>query len=311
MAHSATPQTFSRRFILGAAPLGGLMVAGLVAAPQSQARGLLSPSMAAATTSISAGTLVGARAKSVNGSLAGDFTAAQAQLGALQVTRVFYGALPPTHQRISALGVREIISFKDSSGANLESFVRSLSHGEMLTFYHEPEGPSDWADGKAYKTAWRALYRRSKAANSSTKFGMIAGAYQYRVGGLGYDGSFLPLGMADWFAVDTYRTGATESGFGSIVTLPNVAEFQRWYSFVAPTGRPLAITEYGRGTVGYGEVPSTPSKRIQVLAPDRQWASDHGFFAFDQWFSNYGPEGKPWVPTDQAFYDAFRALPRA
>lgn len=253
--------------------------------------------------------LIGARAKDSSSSLAGDlraaFDRAQTRLGPLQVTRVFYTSLPTAHTRISPDGVLEIISFK--SGANLESFLGSLKQGEMIAYHHEPEG--DYATGADFVAEWDGYYDRAKKAQPAVQFGMIAGGYQYRSAGKGYDGSFLP-DRADWYSIDTYRDGSTENAFGAIVPLTDVAEFQRWYGLVKDRGRPLAVTEYGRGTVGGTEVASTPLKRRTILPSDIDWLRARGFFAFSLWFSDYGPDRRAWCPTDQEYYAAFSALPR-
>lgn len=258
------------------------------------------------------GMLIGARGKGPSSqSLTAAFAGAESNLGNLQVTRVFYGTLPAKHARISDPGVLEIISYKGSGGtANLTAFCRSLTAAgpAWLAKHHEPEGPTDYADGAAFLADWQPDY--DVAHSLGVTFGMIAGGYQYRAnGGNGFDGSYLPA-RADFYSIDTYRDGSADSGFGAIVTLDQVAEFQRWYTLVKDRGAPLAVTEYGRGTVGNGEVASTPQKRVAVLGPDVQWLRDHGFAVFSLWYSNYGPDGRAWCPTDSAWLTAFQALTR-
>lgn len=303
--------TVTRRTAIGTG-IGIVAVAAVgtvFAYRQSSIGATLVPSGAITTKALtSTSLLIGARAKNPSGSLATAFTDAAARLGPLQVTRVFYGSLPARHIRISPSTVLEIISYKSSAGsANLTSFAKSLTHGEMMTLHHEPEGPTDYASGAQFISAFTTDYNIVHPLG--VPFGMIAGAYQYRAKGRGYNGSYIPS-TADFYAVDTYRDGSREVGYGAIVPLTQVAEFQRWYSLVQGKGKPLMVTEYGRGTVGNGEVASTPTKRLAVLPMDIQWLRDHGFSAFALWFSNSGPDGRAWIPTDAGYYTAFNAIVR-
>jgi len=199
----------------------------------------------------------------------------------------------------------EVTSYKTAGSSSLAPFVKSMPAQDMIAFYHEPEGPGDWSSGPAFVAAFNAEYKAAHAANPKVKFGMIAGAYQYRTAGLGYSGSFLPP-LADFYAVDTYRDGSTENAFGAIVPLTQVAEFQRWLSLVKGKGKPLMVTEYGRGTVGSGELATTPAKRASVIAQDLPYLRSLGFMMVSYWYSDFGPDGRAWRFTDQASINAWR-----
>lgn len=255
--------------------------------------------------------LVGARAKdSTSGAtvdLRAAFDRAATDLGPLQVTRVFTGALPAKHVPITPDGVVEIVSYKSATDAAMGSFVASMRPGTLLAFHHEPEGPTDYPDGGAFLTAFAAEHARAHKAG--TTLGMISGGYQWRAGGRGADGSFLPPN-ADWYGIDTYRDGSHETGYGEIVPLAQVDEFQRWYAAVKDRGVPLLVTEYGRGTVGNGEVPSTPAKRAAAIAVDGPYLALLGFTAWCLWYSDYGPDGRSWRFTDADSLAAVRNAPR-
>ncbi|CAN5671237.1 hypothetical protein BH11MYX1_BH11MYX1_03470 [soil metagenome] len=253
----------------------------------------------------------GARVMSARGESPGelrrDFASAQADLGPLTSTRAFQVTLPPNQsERVSPSADIEITSYKTQHSSTLAAFVKSMEPQDMLAFYHEPEGPDDWASGAAYVAAFEAECRAAHRARPDVKFGMIAGGYQYHVGKRGYSGSYLPTNCIDFYAFDTYRDGSRETGSGSIEPLADVAEFQRWYSLVKDRGKPLLVTEYGRGTVGNGELASTPHKRAQVIPQDAAWLRSKKFVIWNLWYSDFGPDGRAWRFTDQASIDAWQ-----
>ena len=256
--------------------------------------------------------LVGARAKESSSGATADllagFVHAEADLGPLQVTRAFEGRLPARHTPVTPDGVVEIVSYKSSTAADMASFVASMRPGTLLAFHHEPEGPGEYDNGAQFVAAFDVEAAKAKAAGIG--LGMISGGYQWRKGKRGADGSFLPDSAA-WLGFDTYRDGSNEVGYGEIVPLTDVDEFQAWYAAVKDRGLPLAVTEYGRGTVGNGEVASTPDKRAAAITADAPYLAELGFFAWVVWYSNFGPDGRSWRFTDPASLAAMRAVPRA
>lgn len=258
-----------------------------------------------------AGLLIGARAKeSTSGDpadLIAAFQHAEAVLGPLQITRAFEGALPARHVPVTPDGVVEVVSYKSATAANVRSFVESMRPGTLLAFHHEPEGPNEYDSGAQFVQAFNA--EAAKVHDAGAQLGMISGGYQWRAKGRGRDGSFLP-DTADWLGFDTYRDGSNETGFGEIVPLASVDEFQAWYAAVKGRGLPLYITEYGRGTVGNGEVASTPSKRAAAIAADVPYLQGLGVRALILWYSDFGPDGRHWRFTDAASVQAVNAAPR-
>ena len=252
-----------------------------------------------------------ASSSSTVASLRADFLNDSQTIGRpLTMTRAFYGGVLPVDQskRVSPPTAMEVTSYKGQNASSLALFVRSMQPQDRLGFYHEPEGPGDWNTGADFVTAFTSEYHAAHAARSSVKFGMIAGAYQYRTAGRGYDGSFLPdPSVCDFYACDTYRDGSTENAFGAIDPLSQVEEFMRWYNLVKDRGRPLLVTEYGRGTVGSGEVASTPTKRAAVIPADLAWLAAHGFAGISLWYSDFGPDGRKWRFTDQPSINAWHA----
>lgn len=257
--------------------------------------------------------LFGARAKETSTEdvdlLRAAFIHAQDDLGPLRVTRCFKGALPTKYVPITPSGVVEIVSYKSSTATNVASFAASMRPGTMVAYHHEPEGPGEYDTGAQFVNAFQA--EAAKWAKVGVSLGMISGGYQWRARGRGRDGSFLPPAESvGWYAIDTYRDGSSEDAFGAIVPLTEVDEFQAWFAAVRDRGRDLWVTEYGRGTVGAGEVASTPRERAAVIPADAEYLTSLGFKGLVIWYSDFGPDGRSWRFTDQASLDAAKSIER-
>lgn len=252
--------------------------------------------------------LVGARAKSAPGgstaALTADYKAVSALMGGLDVTRAFHGTLSTAQHRIVDPGSVEIESYKTPQ-ANLASYARSMAPQDLIAWWHEPEGPRDNVTPEAYRTQFVKEYNTAHAANPRVRFGQISGGYQWRKGNRGAGGAYLPpKGSADWLGFDTYRTG-TDNSANSIVPISQMQEFQSWYAAAKTYGVPLYITEYGRGIVG---VAGADAKRAQVLPQDFTYLNGLNFSGLSLWYSDQGPDGRPWAFTDAASINAVRAI---
>jgi len=270
----------------------------------------------ATTQSSTTGTkmLIGGRAKSAasrsDAGLRQDFSDMNNTIGPLKMTRGFEATLPSTWTSVSAPGVTEFISYKNSgSTANFTSYINSLPAGTKLIFYHEPEGPTDWPSGAAFVTAYTAEYDKAKSIRPSIQFGMIAGGFQYKSGKNGYDGSYLPpANKVDFYGFDSYRDGTSATGPGAILPLQQIAEFQTWYNYVKNRGKDLYMTEYGRGVVGLNEIAGTPAKRAQTMTSDATYLASLGFKGWLAWYCNFGPDGRSWQWTDSGSDDAWSTI---
>lgn len=201
------------------------------------------------------GMLIGASRASVD-----EIAWMETQLGDVEASKVFYsGDLPASYDgSMIPSGMAPIVSFKSNGNGNLAAYIATMPANGYLCFHHEPEG-GEYANGAAFVTAWTAMRDIAHAARPSIPFGMIAGMYQYRTAGNGYDGSYIPTDsahMPDFYGVDTYYPTPPVTGgvYDDFIAMQDDARIARWLSFVAPTGKPLFCTEYGRGLYGVNEV---------------------------------------------------------
>lgn len=258
--------------------------------------------------------LIGARYKSGTTTQSADYATADAAIGPLHETRVFQGTLPSTRAQVTPDGDVDIVSYKNhGTTANFTSYLQSLRPQDRLVFYHEPEGPNDWTSGAAFVAAYVAEYDLAKSIRPDIRFGMISGGFQWRDGNRGADGSFLPpADKVDFYAFDSYRDGSTDAsvnpnGYGAIVPLQQVSEFQNWLGFVQSRGKPLLVTEYGRGVEGAGYT-WAPAQRANVIPQDAAYLKSLGFQNWMLWWCDLGPDGRSWKFSDQASIDAWRAV---
>lgn len=240
--------------------------------------------------------IVGARCKDTT------FADMNAAVGPVGGMRLFYPAALSTTYDASQLpsGVVPFVSYKTPQ-TNIASFLKSLPASGRLTFHHEPE--ADYPSGAAFTGEFDREYQSAKAARSSIPFGMIAGAYQYRAGaggasqGNGYDGSYLPS-EADFYGFDTYQPK------GPLTPLEKDPRFQRWYSLVKDRGKPLYVTEYGRGDTADH---SLDAERAALIPVDAAYLRKIGVQAWMYWFTS-GTTGVNWRFTDQGSIDAWRKV---
>jgi hypothetical protein len=237
-----------------------------------------------------------------------------------EVTRLFEQGLPATSDVKSqawgthwVAGQVPIVSYK-SSGGNLATYIKSIVgvNGQMA-YHHEPEadyGTDGIAGGAKFVAEFVKEYDVAHAAAPGVPFGMIAGAYQYRRNGLGATGSFLPpANKVDFYALDTYLTGGT--GVNAIQPLETEPRFQTWYNLVKGRGKPLYITEYGRGLV---TDKTQDPLRADVIAKDRAYLGKIGVKAWVYWWTADGAiatSGKDWQFKDTGSINAWKAAAEA
>lgn len=241
----------------------------------------------------------------VTGARLADTTYAQSnpKVGPIRVTRLFYpGTLPASYQPPAGFpaDVVPIVSYK-TPGPNTPGYARSLAAvGGFLVWHHEPE--ADFPSGAAFVQQWQQERATVKSAAPGLPFGMIAGAFQYAAGNNGYDGSYIPDG-ADFYCVDTYLQGSATPP-NKIQPLATEPRFQRWLSFVQPKGKPLGVTEYGRGLT---DTTQWDAQRAQVIPQDADYLKSLGFKWWLYWYTS-GGGSKSWRFTDAASQAAWRAV---
>ncbi len=258
--------------------------------------------------------IVGASAHRLNEPIADSMVWANTQVGPIGAYRVFHQPLPATWTASSPLadqGAQEIISYKSADQATVTSFVQSMRPGDLLVFHHEPEGP-DYANGAAFIAEWNQQQAWVEAAGG--ELGMIAGDYQYRPGGNAPDGSYLPdPDKCAFYGVDTYSANPAAGQWDTMYALDEGAagdnQFWGWYNLVKDLGKPLLVTEYGRGTRGYD--PDDIAKRLDIMPRDHTWLLEHGFTHWMYWFEDgqagvldeHGTTTGGWLFTDQDSLD--------
>lgn len=245
-----------------------------------------------------------------------DWNNAVTTFGPMNLSRGEYygGALPTTPTYFTPASVVQIPSFKKVTSSTT-AWANSVRLPAKITFHHEPEGGlgnNDYANGAAFVAEFRTAYDAIKAANPAVELGMAAGGFQYRDAGRGADGTYIPPpDKCDFYGMDTYRTG--DSGTGSpLGPIGTLGEFQNWYGLVKNLGRPLYITEYGRG---WQNPPGTPSSwtladknaadaaRPQLMKDDYIYLKGLGFKGILYWWNSNSP-GDDWKFTDQPSIDA-------
>ncbi|MGH3448738.1 MAG: hypothetical protein ACRDP4_14055 [Nocardioidaceae bacterium] len=232
-------------------------------------------------------------------------------IGPLGATRIFERDLPATWVPLcpDLPDMQEIISYKSATQANIESYVASMRPGDLLCYFHEPENDFGGV-GADFVAAWTA--QQEMVGSAGGELGMIAMSYQYAGGRNGQDGSFLPpADLCAWYGVDDYEGGAAKGDYGHIAPLSeDDGQFNNWYQLVKALGRPLLITEYGRGT--RDREPYATQQRLDVIPQDEQWLIDNGFSHWLYWFED-GQGGIPgsggqWIFDDQASIDLWASL---
>ena len=123
--------------------------------------------------------------------------------------------------------------------AKITSLAKSMPNGSYLTMYHEPENDMD---GATFVKMFRHFYAAAKAANPNVLVGYVAMDYQWREGAASTknpDDWWIGADATDYLAIDAYIRD-----WKPIVDLSQQADFQRWYKWALPKGKPLLITEY-------------------------------------------------------------------
>lgn len=231
------------------------------------------------------------------------FAAMNRTIGPVKAMRLFYPGSLPTQYAATSLppGVAPFVSYK-SPQTNVGAYIGTLPANARLTFHHEPEagsGNGDFTSGQEFTGMFGREYAAAHAARWDIRFGMIAGAYQYQAGRNGYDGSYLPdPASCDFYGIDTYQRGDKP-----LIPLEQEPRFQRWYSLVRDRGRPLYITEYGRGL---SSQPQANDQRAKVIAVDAPYLASIGVSVWLFWWA--GGSAGSWTFSDQPSIDAWRKV---
>ena len=251
------------------------------------------------------------------------FLAARDRLGAITVRRSFDPSLPASFADSAAgadaaAGVRSFVSWKPPGGdyrgaargdydREVRAWARSVPDtGVFATAFHEPENDMTAADFVALQ---RHLYAVVKAANPTIRWGPVYMAYWWDPAAAGH---YIGDPAAWWPG----RDAADFSGFDWYGPQPEpmtgTAEFEHWHTFMAATGVPLFITEYGQYAVRPGEPPRPDLQRQRAVAieEDAAWIGDHPQIRMWNYWDGTGAQGD-WRLTDVASQSAWQAVARS
>jgi hypothetical protein len=241
-------------------------------------------------------------------------------IGPLTMRRSFDPVLPPSFQRSAAAGdaaagLHSFVSWKPPNGDHrgaaqgrydrqITAWAKSVPRtGIYATAFHEPENNMSAADYVAFE---RHVYTVVKAANPTIHFGPVYMGYWWDPTKtshyIGDPATWWPGPQyADFVGLDWYGTDPTP--------MTTSRSFQTWYDFVAPTGLPLVIPEYGQYQRPSGE-PADPAKlqaRVDALRQDAEWISAHPQFTVWLYWEG-GPVSHEYRLTDPASQEEWRSI---
>lgn len=241
-------------------------------------------------------------------------------IGPLSIRRSFDRTLPSSfaHSAASgdaAAGLHSFVSWKppndDHSGAAAGKYDRQIiawaksvpRTGVYATAFHEPENDMSAA---AYVAFERHVYTVVKKANPTIRFGPVYMGYWWDPAQpkhyVGDPAAWWPgqqyadfVGL-DWYGIDPAPMTTSTS-------------FRTWYQFVAPTGLPLVIPEYGQYQRLTG-TPADPAKltaRVAAIQQDAAWLAAHPQFTIWMYWEG-GPVSHDYRLTDPASQAAWRSV---
>ena len=247
-----------------------------------------------------------------------EFAAAQDELGPLSVRRSFDAELPASFAASSAggdaaAGVRSFVSWKPPGGDHrgaarglyddrIAAWARTVPTTEVFgTAFHEPENDMTAAEFVAFQ---RHVYRVVKAANPSIRWGPVYMAHWWDpaepANYVGDPRAWWPgEDYADFVGLDWYGADPTP--------MTTSRSFRHWYGFMAPTGLPLVIAEYGQAVVRPGDRPSPAREaaRAEAIRADARWLAGHPQVVAWLYWHGPGPRGQ-WRLDDAASQAAWR-----
>lgn len=231
------------------------------------------------------------------------------QIGPIHATRLFYDKLPAKFAPGDVpADVKMVVSYRTPS-ADTAAYIRSIPatyHVEMA-FHHEPEGPQDFPGapavvGPKFVKSFDTEASVIRAADPKMRVAFIGGGFQYRPGGRGIGGYFIPT-TADDYYFDSYQQTRIVAASKDVKLRNFIAELTRKH--LAFNG----FSEYGRGAIPAGGTPSTAAEaaRVKVIALDAAWLETQP--AVNLWIYWYTPaqqSGDQWRFSDPASQKAWK-----
>ncbi|MGY1984847.1 hypothetical protein ACI792_01320 [Blastococcus sp. SYSU DS0669] len=247
------------------------------------------------------------------------FRASADELGPLTIRRSFNPSLPESFERSAAAedpsaGLRSFVSWKppgrDVRGAaagryddEVRAWARTVPEGVFATAFHEPENDMS---AEEFVALHRHLHEVVTGANPSIRWGPVYMAYWWDPAEpdhyVGDPRAWWPgAAYADFVGVDWYAFEPV-----AMTTSPS---FRHWYDFMAPTGLPLFVVEYGQYELRPGEVsdPAMERARARAIRQDAAWIAHHPQVAMWMYWQGPGPTGD-WQLRDEPSRQAWREV---
>ncbi len=259
--------------------------------------------------------LIGAAANIPNAS-ASTFLAADKLVGPLKVWRHFNSGLPSSAGAAPKAGVKHFFSFKAdvaglTSGAHdaaVATLAKSMSAGDYLTCYHEPENDMSAAD---FTRMQNHVYGVVKAANPGVNFGPVYMTYWWKnpsaIGKVSPSSkdSWLPAKF-DFLGADTYNVKPTP--------MEQDPQWRSWFDWALTKcgTKPIYVVEYGAGAIPPGGLSATAqsameTQRAKNIAADAAYLAKHP--QVKMWLTWFGTGSQgDWSYHDKASQDAWKAI---
>lgn len=258
-----------------------------------------------------------------SGSHLATFVDTAKKMGPLTMRRSFDPALPSSFRRSdagsdAAGGLRSFVSWKpphgDHAGAargkyddEITAWARSVPRtGVYATAFHEPENDMT---AEEFVAMQRHLYEVVKRANDTIHWGPVYMAYWWDPA----QPSHYVGDPAAWWPGDDHADFAGLDWYGvQPRPMTSSPDFRHWYRFMAATGKPLAIPEYGQYVLPEGARPDPRLQRLRAdaIRADAAWIQAHPQIRVWLYWQDVGPEGD-WAMTDAVSQGAWRAVARA
>ena len=251
-----------------------------------------------------------------------EFAAVDRDMGPLTVRRSFNPTLPADFPASAAAGdaaagLRSFVSWKppglDFRGAargrydeEVRAWARSVPAGVFATAFHEPENDMTAAE---FVALHRHLYAVVTAANPGIHWGPVYMAYWWDPAEPGhYVGD-----PQDWWPGEDSADFVGLDWYGSEPEpMTTSGSFRHWFEFMAPTGLPLFVVEYGQYELRPGEVPDPAAHqaRADAIRQDAAWMAAHPQVAMWLYWQGPGPTGD-WAMRDEVSLRAWREVAAA
>lgn len=238
------------------------------------------------------------------------YASANAAIGPLDATKVFYGTLPATWAGSKSAafpaGTVQVIAY-NTPDTNVVSFAKSIPAGQIVYFSYQSEQEAAYAGAAGaaqFVSQWEAQVNLIRSVGNAD-LGYVPSSAIYQ-----YDGSNAAATACDYlpppqyvtaYGADVYQHQLGGGGTWPANGLSDFPRFQSWLHCV-PAGARIAITEYGvDGTVSAAE----RNTRIQQ---DAAYLATLNPLTWIYWYGNMGSPAKDYIFTDAPTVATWKAI---